>query len=118
MFVNHTTIAYWERSGITNRANPWQWSKNKCAPFDTEFYLILNVAVGGTIFFTDGVGNKPWNNWSKRAAEEFYETWVNGIPHGRSEIVLCMLIGSRYGTSKAMKLQQNDRTNPKSIEYS
>jgi hypothetical protein len=85
MFVNHTTMSYWERGGIKNRANPWQWSKNKCAPFDTEFYLILNVAVGGTIFFTDGVANKPWNNWSKRAAEEFYDnmgqwypTWKKG----------------------------------------
>ena len=72
MFVNHKTMSYWESSAITNTANPWQWSNNKCAPFDTEFYLILNVAVGGILFLTDGVGNKPWNNRSKRAAEEFY----------------------------------------------
>jgi hypothetical protein len=33
----------------------------------------LNVAVGGTAFFADGVANKPWSNNSPRAAEEFYD---------------------------------------------
>lgn len=32
----------------------------------TEFYLIMNVAVGGTNgFFPDGQGNKPWFNGDK-----------------------------------------------------
>ena len=31
------------------------------APFDKPFYLIMNVAVGGTNgWFPDGVGGKPW----------------------------------------------------------
>lgn len=33
--VNHTDISYWQRSTITNRDNPWQYSADKCAPFDT-----------------------------------------------------------------------------------
>ena len=68
LFVNHSSQSYWDRSGLTNRSNPWQYSKNKNAPFDTNFYLILNVAVGGTVFFEDGVANKPWKNNSPRAS--------------------------------------------------
>jgi len=47
--------------------NPWSGG-SKMAPFDKDFYLILNVAVGGTNgFFPDGVANpggKPWLNTS------------------------------------------------------
>lgn len=65
LVVDHSSTSYWERSGITNRENPWQYSKNKNAPFDTEFYLILNLAVGGTVgYFPDGVGGKPWSDRS------------------------------------------------------
>ena len=40
--------------------NPWLNSTN-AAPFDRPFYLIMNVAVGGTNgWFPDGVGDKPW----------------------------------------------------------
>jgi beta-glucanase (GH16 family) len=63
--VNHSDISYWDRSKITNRENPWQYSPNKCAPFDTEFYLIINLAVGGTNgYFPDGVAGKPWSDHS------------------------------------------------------
>lgn len=42
--------------------DPWPLN-NKIAPFDQEFYLILNVAVGGTNgFFPDDMGKKPWIN--------------------------------------------------------
>ncbi|EKM53200.1 glycoside hydrolase family 16 protein [Phanerochaete carnosa HHB-10118-sp] len=37
------------------------WSNSPAAPFDQPFYLILDLAVGGTSgWFPDGVGNKPW----------------------------------------------------------
>ena len=40
--------------------NPWKYGPNS-APFDQQFYLILNVAVGGTNgWFPDGAGDKPW----------------------------------------------------------
>ena len=29
--------------------DPWATSTDRNAPFDKEFYLILNVAVGGTV---------------------------------------------------------------------
>lgn len=79
--VNHSDISYWQKSGITDRENPWQYSPNKCAPFDTEFFLIINLAVGGTNgYFPDGVQGKPWSDRSERAAAEFYDnkgSWIN-----------------------------------------
>jgi len=60
---------FYELGGFANQGlpNPWT-SGGKMAPFDRDFYLILNVAVGGTNgFFPDGVGNpggKPWANTS------------------------------------------------------
>jgi beta-glucanase (GH16 family) len=64
-------------------ANPWAGG-SAAAPFDQEFYLILNVAVGGTgTYFPDFPG-KPWNNQSPTAAREFWanrgawlRTWPN-----------------------------------------
>jgi hypothetical protein len=45
--------------------NPWKGGP-KSAPFDRSFYLILNVAVGGTNgWFPDGDGDKPWLDNSK-----------------------------------------------------
>ena len=72
--VDHSSQSYWDRSGISNRSNPWQYSKNKNAPFDRKFYLILNLAVGGTNgYFKDGVAAKPWSDTSQRASSEFYD---------------------------------------------
>jgi len=49
-------------------ANPWANGTN-ATPFDQEFYLILNVAVGGTNgWFPEAQGDKPWLN---AAASEF-----------------------------------------------
>jgi hypothetical protein len=65
LVVDHSKTSYWERSGINNRFNPWQYSQNKNAPFDRPYYLILNLAVGGTNgYFRDGVASKPWSDRS------------------------------------------------------
>lgn len=64
-------------------SNPWVNSPNKNAPFDKEYYLILNLAVGGTGgYFPDGVGGKPWSNTDDHAVNAFlnakgqwYSTW-------------------------------------------
>lgn len=48
--------------------NPWA-GRNKMAPFDQEFYIILNVAVGGISYFPDAAENpkkKPWKNDSNK----------------------------------------------------
>jgi hypothetical protein len=59
-------------------------------PFDQEFYLILDVAIGGTNgYFEDGVGNKPWGDGSLLAPGEFWQanpiwlpTWGEGDKRG------------------------------------
>lgn len=52
--------------------NPWKGRTNQ-APFDREFYLIMNVAVGGTNgYFPDG-GNKPWSNNDPHAVNSFWD---------------------------------------------
>ncbi|CCM00465.1 uncharacterized protein FIBRA_02498 [Fibroporia radiculosa] len=54
------------------------------APYDQEFYLILDVAAGGTSgWFPDSVGNKPWYDGSPTAMREFalaQETWYATWP--------------------------------------
>jgi hypothetical protein len=70
--------------------DPWTTSDQRNTPFDQEFYLILNVAVGGTNgYFPDGVGNKPWADGSPTAPLEFWQakdawlpTWGKGAERG------------------------------------
>lgn len=65
-----------------NWNNPWIDGPTN-APFDQEFYLIINLAVGGTSgYFPDGNG-KPYNNSDKTAMNNFwnakdkwYPTWT------------------------------------------
>ncbi|KAK9451885.1 glycoside hydrolase [Limtongia smithiae] len=55
--------------------DPWPANNNR-APFDQEFYLILNVAVGGTNgFFADDVGDKPWTDGDRQIA--MHSFWTN-----------------------------------------
>ncbi|KAJ4427900.1 hypothetical protein ANN_23908, partial [Periplaneta americana] len=78
------------RVGATD--NPWRYG-TKMAPFDKEFYFVLNVAVGGVNgYFPDvaeNPGGKPWSNTSPRASTEFWNgrhqwlpTWNLGVDHG------------------------------------
>ncbi|KAK7467309.1 hypothetical protein VKT23_004366 [Stygiomarasmius scandens] len=54
------------------------------APFDQKFYLILDLAVGGTSgWFPDGVGDKPWHDGSATAMYDFaraQDTWSRTWP--------------------------------------
>ena len=58
-------LGEWHESTMEN---PWKYALNpKMAPFDQQFFLILNLAVGGTEYFSDEASNpggKPWNNES------------------------------------------------------
>ena len=48
-------------TGFVQLQDPWSNGTRNVAPFDKPFYLIMNVAVGGTNgWFPDGVGDKPW----------------------------------------------------------
>ncbi|XP_033115117.1 beta-1,3-glucan-binding protein-like [Anneissia japonica] len=80
---------FWDYGNFAKEApgveNPWEHG-SRLAPFDKEFYLIMNVAVGGTAYFSDSFTNspdpKPWLNNSPTAAKDFwlgknswYPTW-------------------------------------------
>ncbi|KAF8066799.1 glucan 1,3-beta-glucosidase [Lyophyllum atratum] len=62
--------------------NPWD-EGSAAAPFDQRFYLIIDLAVGGTSgWFPDEKGDKPWYDGSltamrdfTRALDSWYHTW-------------------------------------------
>jgi beta-glucanase (GH16 family) len=82
----------WERGGFptfdsngTRLSDVWSTDgTGNSAPFDRAFYLILNVAVGGTNgWFQDGIMGKPWADTSPTAKYDFwkardvwYPTWT------------------------------------------
>ncbi|KAK3767430.1 hypothetical protein RRG08_032105 [Elysia crispata] len=74
MYLEAGTSMY-ER-GHFRGSNIWA-SGDKMAPFDQEFYLIMNVAVGGIGgTFTDSRSfspSKPWRNSSPTAAKDFWD---------------------------------------------
>ena len=65
----------------TSLVDPWSQTGDPSTPFDKEFYLILNVAVGGTNgWFHDGDAGKPWVDQSPSAKREFYEARDQWLP--------------------------------------
>ena len=78
----------------TMLVDPWAGpGSSDATPFDQPFYLILDVAVGGTTgWFADGMGGKPWADASPTASKDFwdakdqwYPTWEKG---GAGEMVI------------------------------
>ncbi|XP_076472838.1 beta-1,3-glucan-binding protein-like [Babylonia areolata] len=79
---------FWEFGGLDQmkgHENPWR-AGSHMAPFDQEFYLVLNVAVGGVGFFKDENRNapypKPWQDGAGHESDRFwaarnlwYPTW-------------------------------------------
>lgn len=66
---------------LPDSENPWK-NGGRLTPFDQPFYIILNVAVGGTnFFFPDDVTNqnypKPWKNNAPFAQTDFYRAKNN-----------------------------------------
>lgn len=82
MDVDFTSSTFFEKGGWDSSTthNPWV-NGGKNAPFDQDFYLVFNVAVGGVSgFFPDGQGNKPWSDTSSAAMSSFYgakNTWYS-----------------------------------------
>ncbi|KAK3396659.1 concanavalin A-like lectin/glucanase domain-containing protein [Sordaria brevicollis] len=80
----------WQRGNFpqvengTRTIDPWGHTGRLNTPFDQKFYLILNVAVGGTNgWFEDQVMGKPWVDGSANAKKDFwqakdqwYPTWT------------------------------------------
>ncbi|CAG9799659.1 unnamed protein product [Chironomus riparius] len=77
---------FWDRAQLWNSGMPNPWAnRSKMAPFDQEFYIIMNLAVGGTggYFPDSGVNQphpKPWKDTSSRAAAEFWEKKNDWLP--------------------------------------
>lgn len=79
MYVNFDT-PLWERGNFpaadsngTRIRDPWSATGRPNTPFDQPFYLILNLAVGGTNgWFEDNVNGKPWLDASPNARKDFW----------------------------------------------
>lgn len=61
--------------------NPWASTGRDNTPFDQNFYVILNVAVGGTNgWFKDGASGKPWVDGSPTARNDFWKAQDQWYP--------------------------------------
>lgn len=61
--------------------DPWAISANVNAPFDRNFYLIMNVAVGSRNgWFRDGIPGKPWVDAGATAVGDFYNAADKWLP--------------------------------------
>ena len=68
-------------SNGTRLVDPWSQTGHASTPFDQDFYLILNVAVGGTNgWFEDGVAGKPWVDGSPTARKDFWDARGQWLP--------------------------------------
>lgn len=68
-------------SNGTKLTNPWASTGSKNTPFDQDFYLIINVAVGSTNgWFDDGVNGKPWVDASANAKRDFWNSRAQWQP--------------------------------------
>lgn len=76
---------FWKRGNFQNSGlpNPWA-SATRMAPFDQEFHVIINLAVGGINYFADSFRNegsgKPWSNTSPTAARDFWRGKNGWLP--------------------------------------
>ncbi|XP_052817726.1 beta-1,3-glucan-binding protein-like [Mya arenaria] len=80
---------FWQKGGFSG-GNIWSSGSNM-APFDQPFYLILNVAIGGTNgFFPDNWSYntpKPWNNNSPAEGADFWNARHNWQPSWQGDNV-------------------------------
>jgi beta-glucanase (GH16 family) len=83
--LHHTVEAgdgFWARGNFTGD-NIWE-GQGAMAPFNQEFYIILNNAVGGVNYFNDRFRNeptpKPWSNNSPQAARDFWDARSRWLP--------------------------------------
>ncbi|AEO61198.1 glycoside hydrolase family 16 protein [Thermothelomyces thermophilus ATCC 42464] len=59
----------------------WGHTGRPQTPFDQPFYLILNLAVGGTNgWFEDNVNGKPWLDRSPNARKDFWQAKDRWLP--------------------------------------
>eukprot|EP00299_Pterocystis_sp_00344_P009834 c4263_g1_i1.p1 GENE.c4263_g1_i1~~c4263_g1_i1.p1 ORF type:complete len:358 (+),score=84.79 c4263_g1_i1:46-1119(+) len=84
--VDVSNQTYWQLGGFSDTLdNPWEGAGND-APFDQEFFLKFNLAVGGTSgYFPDGIGGKPWVDNSQTAALNFWNAHGQWYPTWQSD---------------------------------
>ncbi|KAF2454579.1 glucan endo-1,3-beta-D-glucosidase [Lineolata rhizophorae] len=97
MYVNFDR-PFWEKgqfplsdSNGTRLVDPWSQTGRHATPFDQDFYLILNVAVGGTNgWFKDGKSGKPWVDGSPSAKRDFWNARDEWFPTwgGNAEMIV------------------------------
>ena len=80
LYVNFKKEPMWQRGNFpqiengTRTHDPWGHTGRLNTPFDEKFYLILNVAVGGTNgWFEDEANGKPWVDASPNAPKDFWQ---------------------------------------------
>ncbi|ESZ98948.1 hypothetical protein SBOR_0606 [Sclerotinia borealis F-4128] len=68
-------------SNGTAIVDPWSQTGRDNTPFDQEFYLIMNVGVGGQNgWFLDGADGKPWVDGSASAKLDFWKAQNQWLP--------------------------------------
>ncbi|TNV77979.1 hypothetical protein FGO68_gene3752 [Halteria grandinella] len=84
--VDFKEKGFWEKGGFPSTDdNPWV-GENNAAPFNREFYIVMNLAVGGTgNYFPDGQGGKPWANGDPHAPNAFYNAKGQWYPTWKGE---------------------------------
>ncbi|CAI4211263.1 unnamed protein product [Parascedosporium putredinis] len=80
--VMYTNFAksFWERGNFPDFdaegqriEDPWSRTGRAQTPFDQDFFLILNVAVGSQNGWFEDAPGKPWRDGSPNAAKDFWE---------------------------------------------
>lgn len=100
-FVNATADGgFWKRGQFEQREpgrdNPWK-RNTIMAPFDQEFFILMNLAVGSTVYFGDDLRNyghdKPWRNDAPFPMTDFWEgrdgwlpTWNRGTDDSHLQV--------------------------------
>jgi len=92
--VDFLDQTFWERGKQSGKPewaaqqaiyNPWA-NRTAAAPFDQEFYLIMNLAVGGTMnYFPDAMPGKPWKDKSPSAVRDFWNAKSQWYPSWKGE---------------------------------
>lgn len=87
LYVNFD-VPLWTRGNFPNQdsngtriENVWSGTGRPQTPFDQPFFLILNLAVGGTNgWFEDNVNGKPWLDASPNARKDFWQAKDRWLP--------------------------------------
>ncbi|KAL2144754.1 hypothetical protein VTI28DRAFT_8600 [Corynascus sepedonium] len=87
LYVNFD-VPLWSRGNFpvqdsngTRIDDAWGETGRPQTPFDQPFYLILNLAVGGTNgWFEDNVNGKPWLDGSPNARKDFWQAKNRWLP--------------------------------------